>query len=215
MKKPVSTQKQLFELFKKELLKDQKKNQKEIFSEFERLSKTKRQPKKKTSPKKSKRPTRNKPRRTWVEKRKRTKVKTFPNKHDKSQFFYSTKKQFILVKPVKIDDEQDLELLESKIIPLIPRIYDFFLNELKYKRAKSRLMNIGYQIVLQFGEDMDNRNTIITTSFLPTLRVVNKKSIEQAVRLIIDHMFTRFEEYLNTRSFYSLEFYGLEAEIEP
>jgi len=214
MKKLNKEQKQILALFENELRKD-KKLEKELINDFRKTEKQSNSIKRGKSTKKIKRTTSRKSKRTWIERRKRTKVKSFPTKRNPKNFFYSNKKQFLLNPPLRIDDEQDLDLLEIKLNQIKPKIYKFFLEELKAKRTKSRMMNIGYQILLEFSDkNNENINSIITTSYLPTFVVRNKKSVSDNVDLILDKMLIRFEEYMNTNGFYNLEFYGLEAEIE-
>jgi len=190
-----------------------KKLENEIAKDFERIAgisfesdrkKSKRKPK--TSPKRSTK--------QFTEKRKKVKVKTFPSKKNKEKFFFSDKKAFELKRNIHLRDALDFDRVRKVIAKMRPRLKLFYLKS--KGRKTNKLMNMGYKIKLEFRsfKDKSKKTTIETTSFAPSFMINQNKNIDKTIDGLIDNMQERFNDYLKRQGFYSLQFQGIEAEME-
>ena len=178
-----------------------------------------RKPTPKTKPKrtnKKKPQTKKKARKTtekFEAKRKRVKVKTFPKKGQKDNFFFSDKKVFSLKRKINVVDKSDIDRVSNAIDTIRPDLNKFF-KESKGKK-RNKLMNLGYQIKLEFrSKDGKSKNVIETTSFTPSFKVSKSDSIDNSITGLVENIDQRFNDYLKRSGFFALAFSGVEAEMQ-
>lgn len=149
----------------------------------------------------------------WQVKEERKKVKTFPNKRSKKEFFYSTKKRYVLKKAIKVKNNLDLKEVSKAVRRIKPKI----VNDLKSINKKKNDINLGYRIKMTFqsmDKDPKKDKVVDSTSFLKGYSPHSMNAHDEGFDLLRQKMLARFKQYISTTGFFGLEFKGLEAEIE-
>lgn len=145
--------------------------------------------------------------------RKKTKVKSFPEKRNKANFFIADKLSFDLNRKINLRTENDLPRVEKAIETIKPDLIEFYKESKGRKRNK--LMNLGYKIELKFTDAQGKNPTKInTTSYLPSFIVNKANEIQGNLELLIGDIKERFNEYLSKKGFGSLQLQGVEAEMQ-
>lgn len=169
--------------------------------------------------------------RTYTEKRKQTKVKTFPTKASPQNFFYTDKKQFILRRSINvIEDNQAMEKIEQFLKDILKSLSSFYHMTLKKnakKKNKRIRMNLGYYILLDFiSKDGDEHTRFETVSFLEPVIITKapkSKSVEEyfwsKLLILFDEIKNRFvidpkNSYIANQALWEFLFKGFEAEME-
>lgn len=154
----------------------------------------------------------------------RKRVKTFPEKRNKANFFYSDKLKINFDEKLNIKSEFEIKQLKENIKSTKPELKKFYEKSKGKKRNKK--MNIGYELKMTFYAKGMNKNlppskvpnsqkTVIkTTSFLKPVILNKKTQINQSIDILNNEIEMRFLEYLVNKALGNLICTGIEAELE-
>lgn len=146
--------------------------------------------------------------------RKRSKVKTFPSKHNKKNFFYAEKRNYQLDTPIIINNETEARNIKDYIGDLKEAMYD---DLKKIKHVKNRLINVGYDISLTFqSKDKKKSKTvnIDKTCYTPSVVIASRTDFGNAMSLLQNEIAERFVKYFSKTGFGGeIGIHGFETEI--
>lgn len=149
---------------------------------------------------------------TFTVKRKRAKVKSFPNKKDKTTFFFSDKRYYELDTPLIIENETEARNIKEHIVDVKEAMYEDIKS---IKNVKNRLVNIGYDISITFkSKDGKSKTDIDKVCYTPSVVITNKSDFNSAVNLLQSEIGERFVKYFSKNGFGGeIGIRGFETEI--
>lgn len=149
---------------------------------------------------------------TITTKRKRAKVKSYPQKASK-RFYYTEKRYHELDVPLIISSTKDVETAAA----IVPTLIDSIWNDYTKKKIKYRIINVGYHIGMTFtnnnGDVETKRFTVEKVSYLRGFIIETKKVLQQRLLELANEIFVRFNEYRMRQNFYELVLFGFDSEI--
>lgn len=147
----------------------------------------------------------------WKVGKSRKKIKSFPKKDEPSKFFYATKREYLLKKPILADSDLGIKKIDIQSKKLRSTIAQDVIKNNKDVKP----INLGYKIKMVFKSKTGGDDKVIeTTSYRDAFIPKTKKDFYGGFDLLKEKMLEAFKEYITTSGFSELTFFGLETEIE-